>query len=94
MYNNTYPDRIQPMWTYFHKLEHNLREYGAFFKSKRSVPKLVTSNENVQIPVLAYVEFNPQVLINWLRSVNCGIALISPSKIDWLLLIHKLQQEK
>jgi len=25
--------------------------------------------------------------INWLRSVNCGIALISPSKIDWLLFI-------
>jgi len=24
--------------------------------------------------------------INWLRSVNCGIALISPSKIDWLLI--------
>jgi len=22
--------------------------------------------------------------INWLRSVNCGIALIDPSKIDWL----------
>jgi len=25
--------------------------------------------------------------INWLRSVNCGIALISPSKIDWLFLL-------
>jgi len=55
---NTY--RIQSMQTYFHKLEHNLREYGAFLKPKRSVSKLVTNNENIQIPVLAYVEFNPQ----------------------------------
>jgi len=29
-------------------------------KAKRNVPKLVASNENIQIPVLAYVEFNPQ----------------------------------
>jgi len=49
MHNNTYTDRIQSTRTYFHKLEHNLREYGAFLKSKRSVPKLVTSNENIQI---------------------------------------------
>jgi len=61
MYNNTYPDCIQSTRTYFHKLEHNLRveyhEYGAFLKPKRNVPKVVTSNENIQIPILAYVEF-------------------------------------
>jgi len=47
---------------YFHKLEHNLRKYRAFLKAKRNILKLVTSNENIQIyiPVLAYVEFNPQ----------------------------------
>jgi len=61
MHNNTYPDRIQSTQTYFHKLKHNLREYGAFLKPKKSVPKLVTSNENIQISVLAYIEFNPQV---------------------------------
>jgi len=38
MYNNTYPDRIQSTRTYFHKLEHKLREYEAFLKPKRSVP--------------------------------------------------------
>jgi len=57
MYNNTYSDRIQSTRTYFHKFEHNLRKYGAFLKLKTSVPKVVTSNENFQIPVLAYVEF-------------------------------------
>jgi len=57
MYNNMYPDRIQPTQTYFHKLEHNLREYGVFLKPKRSVPKLVTSKENIQIPVLEYVTY-------------------------------------
>jgi len=33
---------------------------------------------NVNIDIINY--------INWLRSVNCGIALISPFKIDWLFL--------
>jgi len=66
MYNNTYPDRIQPTRTFFHKLKHNVREYGAFLKPKRSVPKVITINENIQIPILAYVEFmNKCCFLSW-----------------------------
>jgi len=32
-----------------------------FFETKeKCISKLITSNENIQISVLAYVEFNPQ----------------------------------
>jgi len=68
------------MRTYFHKLEHNLRESGAFLKPKRNVSKLVTNNENIQIPVLAYVEFNPQASTREIAR-ECDVSQSSVRKI-------------
>jgi len=45
------------------------------------------ANEWTQMKAETYVNVDIINYINWLRSVNCGIALISPSKIDWLIIV-------
>lgn len=63
MYLEKYPDQSQPIQTYFHKLECNLRKHSLFQKPNKEMPRPILGIEECIRTMLEYVQRNFHALV-------------------------------
>lgn len=79
-YQQMYPYRMQPSFTYFNKLEHKLRESGSFNDKENRQRRQNEDQENAEINILALLEANPRTSIREIAE-ECGCSVGFVSKI-------------